>query len=472
MLAYFALRAEPPFWLGIAIAIPAACAVILLRRHLVPRAAAMALAAAAIGFTSAQFATARALPQPSLPSHATILTGTVRSVEALAEGRRIAIDGARLDGGDALKRWLRVRLKKGDTEEIATGDTIRLRALVRPPMPPAYPGAWDLQRDAWYSGQAVPAMRWAPWSASPNCSRVASPRLVQRLREIIARHIAAAVPGPAGAISTTLLTGITTGIPPSDHDAFRASGLAHLLAVAGLHIGIVMGWTLAFARLAFAVSEHASLNWPTKKLAALAALTVGGGYMVLTGMHVPIVRSFAMACLYTVAVLAGRRAISLRGLALAAVVLMLLEPQEVPGVSFQMSFSAVLALISGYEALRPALRSLRGSGSWQRRFASHLAALALTSALAGTASAPFGAYHFGRIQVYFVVANMVAVPLAALWVMPAGLIALLLLPFGLDWLAFVPMGWGAEAILYVARTTAPGRRQQSTCRTCRPGDWR
>ena len=175
---------------------------------------------------------------------------------------------------------------------------------------------------------------------------------------------------------------------------------------------------------------------------------------VQTGMHVPIVRSFAMACLYTVAVLAGRRAISLRGLALAAMVLMLLEPQQVPGVSLQMSFSAVLALISGYEVLRPALRTLHGSGGWQRRFASHLAALALTSALAGTASAPFAAYHFGRIQIYFVIANMIAVPLTALWVMPAGLIALLLLPFGLDWLAYVPMGWGAEAILYVARTTA------------------
>ena len=175
VLTYFALRTEPPFWLGIAIALPAACAVILLRRHLVPRTAAMALAATAIGFTSAQFATARALPQPSLPSHATILTGTVRSVEALVEGRRIAIDGARLDGGDALKRWLRVRLKKGDTEEIATGDMIRLRALVRPPMPPAYPGAWDLQRDAWYSGQG--GFRLCArhrGSASPNCSRVAS----------------------------------------------------------------------------------------------------------------------------------------------------------------------------------------------------------------------------------------------------------------------------------------------------------
>jgi competence protein ComEC len=174
----------------------------------------------------------------------------------------------------------------------------------------------------------------------------------------------------------------------------------------------------------------------------------------MISFHLPIVRSFAMACLFTVAVLAGRRPVSLRGLALAATVLMLLEPEEVPGVSFQMSFSAVLALISGYELLRPALRSVHGDGTWKRRFALHLAALALTSALAGTASAPFGAYHFGRIQVYFVVANMVAVPLTAVWAMPAGLIGLVLMPFRLDWLAFIPMGWGVQAILWVARTTA------------------
>ncbi len=133
---------------------------------------------------------------------------------------------------------------------------------------------------------------------------------------------------------------------------------------------------------------------------------------------------------------------------------MLLEPEQVPGVSFQMSFSAVLALIAGYQVLRPVLRALHGDGSRWRRFGGHLAALALTSALAGTASMPFAAYHFGRMQIYFILANMIAVPLAAFWVMPAGLIGLLLMPFGLGWLAFVPMGWGAAAILYVARTTA------------------
>ena len=132
---------------------------------------------------------------------------------------------------------------------------------------------------------------------------------------------------------------------------------------------------------------------------------------------------------------------------------MLAEPQEVPGVSFQMSFSAVLALISGYAALRPWLNRLRGK-SLMRRFGGYLLALALTSALAGTASAPFGAYHFGRVQVYFVIANMAAVPLTALWVLPAGLLSLPLMPFGLEFLLLKPMGWGAEAVVWVARATA------------------
>ena len=455
VLAYFALRIEPPPWLGLAAAVPAVGGVLLLRSWPAPRAAALALAAVAIGFCAAQFATARAPPLEILPTHATILTGTVSGVEVFPDGgRRITLEASRLDGGPPLTRWLRVRLKKGDEQELAAGDTVRLRALLRPPAPPAYPGAWDLQRDAWFNGHGGSGYALAPVERIATAPAGPSPRLVQRLRETIGRHIAAAVPGPPGAVSITLLTGVTTGIPPADHEAFSTSGLAHLLAVAGLHIGIVMGWVLAFSRLALAASEYASLHWPTKKLAALAALFAGGCYMVLTGMHLPITRAFAMACLYTVAVLAGRRAVSLRGLALAATVLMLLEPEAVPEVSFQMSFSAVLALIAGYEVLRPLLRSLHGSGSWQRRLASHVAALALTSALAGTASAPFAAYHFGRIQVYFIVANMVAVPLTAFWVMPAGLIGLALMPLGLDWLAWVPMGWGAAVVLWIARTTA------------------
>ena len=142
----------------------------------------------------------------------------------LPEGRRIALEAVQLDDGEPLQRWLRVRLKKGDAQEIGTGDTVRVRALVRPPMPPAYPGAWDLQRDAWYSGQAGSGYALGPVERIAETPPSGPLRLVQRLREVIARRISAVVPGAAGAVSVTLLTGVTTGIPPADHDAFRASG--------------------------------------------------------------------------------------------------------------------------------------------------------------------------------------------------------------------------------------------------------
>jgi competence protein ComEC len=379
----------------------------------------------------------------------------IKSVEILPEGRRITIQPAFLDdAATPLRRSVRVRLRAGDDTPLEARDSVGVRAIVRPPAPPSYPGGWDLQRDAFYaglgaSGYALGAVEQVgPAQPSPLM------RHVQVLRERIAQRITDVIPGAAGAVAVTLMTGESKAIPPADHAAFRDSGLAHLLAVAGLHIGIVMGFALAVSRFAFALSERASLFWPTKKLAALCALAAGGAYMVLTGMHVPIMRSFAMASLFTLAVLADRRGVSARGLALAATVLMLLVvPWEVPGVSFQMSFSAVLALIAGYEALRPWLRRLYGR-SWRRRFVSHLAVLALTSALAGSASAPYGAYHFGHVQVYFVLSNMIAVPLTALWVMPAGFIGLALMRLHLEALALVPMGWGAEAILWVARATA------------------
>jgi competence protein ComEC len=454
VLGYFALRGEPPLWAGAAVLGPALLGAWLARDALLARGALLVASAAALGFGAAQFATVRAPPLEMLPTHAVVLSGVVRSVETLPAGRRVTLEAARLDEAAPLNRFVHVRLRTGDPLEPTAGDSLRVRALLRPPAPPAYPGGWDLQRDAWFSGLGASGYALAPAERTGHIALSGPLRLLQSLRETIARRIAAAIPGSAGAVSVTLLTGSATSIPVADHDAFRASGLAHLLAVAGLHIGIVMAWVLAFSRVALATSEHASLYWPTRQLAALAALTAGGGYMMLTGMHVPIVRSFTMACLFTVAMLAGRRAVSLRGLALAATALMLIEPQQVPGVSFQMSFSAVLALIAGYEALRPRLIALRGSGNWRRRVASHVAALALTSALAGTASAPFGAYHFGRIQLYFVLANMIAVPITALWVMPAGLIALALMPLGLDRFALVPMGWGAQVVVWVARTTA------------------
>ena len=457
VVAYFSETSEPVAWLGAA-GFGLAMAAAFLARGLAPlRGACWAAAALALGFASAQSATWRAPPAIDVPTHAVVVAGRVRAIEALPAGTRVTLEQPRFDAGPALPRLVRVRLRANDTLALATGDTMQVRALLSRPSPPAYPGGWDLQRDAFFSGIGAYGYALGHAEALDRASPAGPARWLQWLREAIAARIAAALPAEQAAIAATLLAGETSAIPAADRAAFRDSGLAHLLAIAGLHIGIVMGLIFGATRLALAIWEHAALHWNTKALAALAALAAGGAYMLLTGAHVPIIRSFSMASLFTLAVVSGRRAVSLRGLAIAAAVLMLISPSEVMGVSFQMSFSAVLALIAGYAALRPWLRAVRGGGRGRgpvRHVAHHIVGLALTSALAGTASAPYGAYHFGHAQAYFIIANMAAVPLTALWVMPAGLIALALMPLHLEAVALVPMGWGIDAVLWIGRTVS------------------
>ncbi len=449
VIAYFALRNEPPLW-------PAPCAAVLalagglaVRRSVVARAVCFCCAFAAAGFFSADLAAWRASPWDDVPRTAAIVRGVVAQVDALPEGRRVTLRDVSLNGGPRLARAVRVRLRDSDPVILLTGDTAAVRALLRRPSPPEYPGGWDTQRDAFFSGLGAYGF------AIGQAQRLAMGRggAWQGFREAVAGRIMAGLPGERGAIAATLMTGLGTAIPPADRAAFAASGLAHLLAVAGLHIGIVMGLVFLSVRTALAAVEYAALHWPCGRIAAVAALAAGGFYLALSGAHVPILRSFGMASLVTLALVTGRRAVTARALALAALALMIFAPSEVMGVSFQMSFSAVLALVAGWEALRPWLHGV-GLGKWWRPPFLYGAGLAVTSSLAGTASLPFAAYHFGSATLWYVPANMLAVPITAFWVMPLGLAALLLMPFGWSGVALAPMGWGVAAIIWLARNVA------------------
>jgi len=454
VLFYFALRSEPPAWAGASIALLAMPGAILTGPWPLLRAAMTVLTAAAIGFSAGQLETASVAPLDTLPTHAAVLHGTVRGVEAVAKGRRITLDDVRIgEAPEQLHRRLNVRLKTNDPAVVTSGDQISVRAMVRPAAPPAYPGAWDMQRDAFFSDRSgsgyalgtVELRDHAPMSAMI---------WMLRLRETINRRIDAVLTGSSGALAQALLSGVMSGIPPPDMVAFRDSGLAHLLSVSGLHIAIVMGITIGAVRLMIAAWPYAALHWPGKQIAVLAGLACGGFYMVLTGSQVPMVRSFLMAAFVALAMLVGRRAISMRSLAIAAALLVLIEPDALTGASLQMSFAAVMALLAGHEAFGGRIAKLYRSGGWPGRAAAYVLGLVLTSMLAGTATLPFSAHHFGRVQFYFALSNLLAVLLTGAVVMPAGMLGLALMPFGIERPALVVMGWGNEGVLWIARAAA------------------
>jgi competence protein ComEC len=452
---FFARPEEPAAWIGPALLGLALPLLALCWRARLPRAAASCLVALALGFAAASLRTHALPPMPDLPRGAVMLSGVVMAVEPLPQGRRVILGHVALGGGAVMARGLRLRLRDTDRRPLGPGDRLAVRALLRAPFAPAYPGAWDQRRDEYFQGLAGGGFALGAIRLTAPGHAASLGRRWQRFRQAVAARIMAAVPGPPGAVAATLLTGISTAIPPAIRADFATAGLAHILAVAGLHIGIVMSTVFAATRFTLVRWEWAALRWPVKQIAGVAALAVGGFYMAITGMHLPIIRSFLMACLVTLGLLLGRRAISMRGLGFAAAVLMLAEPEAVADVSFQMSFAAVMVLVAGYELLRSfsfaSFAHQRAVLGWLWR---DLALVATTSLLAGAATAPFVAYHFGQVQIYSVPANMLAVPLATFWVLPLGLASFLLLPLGLGFLALVPMGWGCALMIGIARMAA------------------
>ncbi len=449
ILLYFTRPTEPAsgiLWLAAALL---GLALLLARWAALAGWAVGMVAAAALGFGIAGWHAARLPPPLDLPRTAVIVTGSVAAVELLPEGRRITLEAPRLGGDEPLPRTLRIRLRGNDPGEVAPGDRVSVRALLREPSPPVVPGGWDFQRAAFFNGLGGSGTALGPVSVLERGEGTG----FAALRAALESRIQAAIPGAAGAVAAALLTGSQAAIPPAEIAAMRDSGLAHLLSVSGLHMAIVIGLVFGTLRLLLALIPWVALRVPGKPVAALGGLAAGAGYMLLTGAQIPMQRCLVMAALVTLGLLAGRRALTTRTLALAAAAVLLVAPAELLGPSFQMSFAAVLALAAGWEALRGRVQA-PGRGGWRRRLLLAFGGLVLTSVLAGLATAPYGLHHFGRLQLYGVAANAVAVPLTSLIVMPAGLLALLLMPFGLEAPAFWAMGQGVEGILAVARAVA------------------
>jgi competence protein ComEC len=369
ILGYFALPSEPPLWLGFCACPLAAAALAAFWRYPPAGLAAALVLAAALGFARAEFRTAVEPGFAPVPHGVVEISGTISRIDPLPNGRRITLAKPSLDGGPPLGRAIRLRLRATDETFLQLGEGAETRAMLFGPERPAYPGGWDQGRQDFFLGLDASGFAIAPVTIIAAAHPGTLARRLQALRTRIATRILATLPIETGSIAVTLLTGDEQAIPTPERDAFIAAGLAHILAVAGLHVGIVMGLAFTAARFLLTRHERATLHLPVKAIAALAALGAGAVYALLTGAHLPILRSLAMASLVTLGTIVGRRAISFRGLGLAAIVIMLTTPEAVIGTSFQMSFSAVMALIAGMRQRGAAWRGCTGRGvclaAWQ-----------------------------------------------------------------------------------------------------------
>ncbi|MEM8813922.1 MAG: ComEC/Rec2 family competence protein, partial [Pseudomonadota bacterium] len=414
------------------------------------------------GLFAATVQTDRVLaPRLNAPVTASV-SGLVERVETAKRGRvRITLSAIELDRpvGSPIPTLIRISARDPNAL-LRAGQRIEVRARLRPPAGPVMPGGYDFSLSAFYDGRGASGFAVGPIKVlDPDASDAMSIRL-QEFRSAFGDRISQSLPGESGTIARALIVGDRQAIPDSAADDLRIAGLAHILAISGLHMALLTGAVFWCVRALLALSGLLANRYPIKKWASATAFLAGFAYLLVSGASVATERAFIMVSVALFAVLIDRPALTLRSLAVAAFLVAAFYPHTVIGPSFQMSFLATAALIGFAEwaARRQAERPPDGKWDKRRSFGMRLAetirvyglGLLTTSILAGAATGALAAYHFHTIAPLGVLGNLVAMPVVGLVVMPAGLLASVLIPFGLDPPAFGLMGWGIDRVLSIA----------------------
>ena len=307
---------------------------------------------------------------------------------------RLTLDQVKLERMSSEKTPARVRVSLHGEDETANfnpADIIMTTGHLSPPSGPAEPGGFDFQRHAWFlkiGGVGYtrnPVVRLE--AARPSGFKI----WVFGQRIALADAVRKQIDGEAGAFAAAIMTGDRS---------------------------------------------------------AIFSLLIGAAYLALSGGSVATERAYIMVAVMLVAVLLDRRALTLRAVAMAATIVLIIQPEALVGPGFQMSFAATTALVLVFGQMR------RFNTQRLPKWARAVLSMVLSSAVAGFATAPFAAAHFNMFAHYGLIANLLSVPLMGLVVMPAAVLAVCFAPIG---------GWGAGLwlmekgllwILYVADRVA------------------
>ena len=382
------------------------------------------------------------------------ISGRVVDVDrSVSDVPRVTLDRVVLEDMAPERTPARVRVSlHGDQRWFvaAPGNMIMLTGHLSPPNGPVEPGDFDFRRLAWFEGLGAVGYTRSPVLVQSPAPERGMALVLNRLRLTLSQAVRDRIPGDAGGLAAAVMTGDRSGLSVQANDAMRDSNLYHIVSISGTHMGMLVGFVFALIRYGVALVPPLALRVSAKKVAALVALPVAAFYLALAGRDMATERAFVMAAVMLVAILLDRQALTMRSVAIAALIVLLIRPEGLINPGFQMSFAAVVALIFAFQGLR--LLPEQRDSPW--RWLVPLGVLVFSSLVAGTATAPYAAAHFNRIAHYGLIANLLAIPVMGFLVMPGAVILALLGPLGLEQPALWMIETGCRWILYVSETVA------------------
>ena len=366
------------------------------------------------------------------------ITGTIDSRPQYFRNRiRLILQVASLDNDHrthAVRGKLRLTVA-GDLPQLAAGDVLRLNSRIRLIFNFNNPGGFDYRRYMAFKG--IWATAYVRADRLQVIARQRSPgwfELIDTVRSSFSDLVDRAGEGAAGAVFKALVIGDRTGISPQLRQTFNRAGVGHLLAISGLHVGIVA--TVAFVLFRFLMVRIRPLLWraATRKAAALLTLLPVLFYGLIAGFSPSTQRAVIMVAIFLLTFIFEREHDPLNTLALAALLILVADPPSLFSISFQLSFSAVFAIIYGLSAVQsPGRRQKKNlpEDGWFARFKGRLVLFSLVSLFAICGSLPLVCYYFNQISLVGLAVNFIAVPLIGFVTVPLGLLALFILPISL-----------------------------------------
>ena len=429
-----------------------ALALVLARRSLAASRVLIAVAAAWLGLCllplhGAMWGTAM-LERPAYGNY------EVRIDEILSEtqSERRVIVSAIVPMGEARAlpvRRARVLIKAGP--DLSPGDRITGPFRFAPVPGPVYPGGFDTQFHAYFDGiGAYGNSTQAPTLVSTG-SNWTIDHVIDTVRRGISARIDAALPQPSAGIARAIINGDQSAVTDDVRETMSTAGIVHVLSVYGLHLTLVAGGVFGLMRVLLSAIGPLSARVPVKRVAAVAGIGAALLYFAISGGNVAAFRSTLMILLVFGAVLAGRRALTMRNVAIAALIVIASDPASIFRPSFQLSFAAVVALVGAYENFRT--ERTRDAGVFAHIWA-YGWGIAGTSLVAGAATLLFSVYHFQQTSPLGVVGNLMSLPLVGFVMMPAAVLAVLGMPFGIEGPFLFAMGRSIDLMVDMAAIVA------------------
>ncbi|HEY8964285.1 MAG TPA: ComEC/Rec2 family competence protein [Alphaproteobacteria bacterium] len=459
---YFSLNKEPGIGQGLLLLTLCLCVFLgIWRRFPAFFFAAGALLMLAAGFNAALLRTHMvAAPQITRDVGPTMVTGTVLDITVADENdgkskRKVLLGSLTVDRLTPENTPTTIRLTSSHIPaDIGPGDYIQILAKLMPPSGPVVPDGFNYRRDAFFNQIGAVGFTLGKFELLEKGQPGAVTQWFNALRQKIAIRINTVLPAPESGVATAMLAGERAAIPEGVNQDLIDSGLYHLLSISGLHVAIVCGVTFFVLRFGMALFSGFALRYPIKKFAAGSAMMIGILYMLLAGAPVPTQRAMLMTGIMLLAVMLDRSVLSLRTIAIAALIVLILHPEALIGASFQLSFAAVLAMIAFYEGIGRDWFVAHRDRNIFSKVLLYFTGIAITTMLVSFATLPATLHHFGRLQLLGVIGNAAAIPLTTFIVMPFGMLGIFLMPFGIQGPFLRVAGWGTDAMLDIAHWVA------------------